>query len=105
MALRHQITVSVTFFTTEQGGREGPTGGLGRYGCPMKIDNEYFDAFFNLTETGPIAPGQTLTAGLTFLSPDLALPKLSVGKEFLLWEGKLIAEGRVLEMHDGAQWK
>jgi hypothetical protein len=68
----------------------------------MKIDNEYFDVFFDLSETGPIAPGQTITAGLRFLCPDLALLRLSVGKEFLLWEGKVIAKGRLLEMHTGA---
>jgi hypothetical protein len=67
----------------------------------MNIDGQYFDAFFNLSETGPMAPGQTVTAGLKFLSPDLAVPLLSVGKEFSLWEGKLIANGRVLAIHAG----
>jgi hypothetical protein len=68
----------------------------------MDIDGMHFDAFFNLGETGPIAPGQTITAGLVFLCPDLAVPRLSIGKEFSLWEGKTIAHGQVLAVHDGA---
>jgi hypothetical protein len=94
-----EITASVTFLATEEGGRNGPTPSSGRIGFPMQVDGQYFDAFFNLSETGAIAPGQTVTAGLKFLSPDLVVPLLAVGKEFSLWEGKLVAKGRVLAIH------
>jgi hypothetical protein len=93
------ITATVTFFTAEQGGRRVPTAASGRYGCPAIIDGEYCDVFFNLAETGPIAPGQTITAGLRFLSPEFALPRLSVGKDFSIWEGKVIGTCRVLAIH------
>lgn len=93
------ITASVTFLSTEQGGRKGPTAASGRYGCPAIIDGEYWDVFFNLAETGAIAPGQTVTAGLRFLSPKEVIPRLSVGKEFQIWEGKVIGTVRVLAIH------
>src|SRR6266513_1990920 len=93
------ITASVTFLPTEQGGRKRPTGASGRYGCPAIIDGEYWDVFFDLAETGAIAPGQTVIAGLRFLSPEDVVPRLSVGKEFQIWEGKIIGMGRVLTIH------
>jgi hypothetical protein len=65
----------------------------------MNVDGEYFDAFFKLDETGPIHPGQTITASLVFLSPELVLPRLSAGKGFSLWEGKTIAVGKGLSVH------
>jgi len=67
----------------------------------MRIDGDNFDVRFDLGETGAISPGQTLTATLRFLSPDRAVPRLTVGKEFSLWEGRVIAVGRVLGIHAG----
>jgi len=68
----------------------------------MNLDGEYFDAFFDLAETGPISPGQTVTASMAFLSPELVIPRMAAGKRFSLWEGKMIALGRVLSVHPDA---
>src|SRR5882672_2496322 len=105
--VRHQmrhphVRAEVSLFATSAGGRSGPTPEVGRYGCPMNLDGEYFDAFFDLAETGPISPGQTVTASMAFLSPELVIPRMAAGKRFSLWEGKMIALGRVLSVHPDA---
>jgi hypothetical protein len=93
------ITAEVSFLATADGGRKGPTAAAGRYGCPMRIDGDDFDVRIDLAETGSIRPGQTLTVTLRFLSPDRAIPRLTVGKRFLLREARTIAVGKVLSIH------
>jgi GTPase len=67
----------------------------------MRIDGDYFDVRIDLADTGSIRPGQTLTVALRFFSPERAIPRLTVGKQFSLREGRTIAVGKVLSIHAG----
>ena len=93
------ITVEVTFLPTCEGGRQGPTP-ADRYGCPLGFEGEYFDVFFDLSSVGRMAPGSTVRVPARFLSPRLIKPRLVVGSQFTLWEGRIIGKGRVLEIHE-----
>ena len=89
------ILAEISLLTTEAGGRKTSTGS-DWYGCPMQVDGQYFDARIDLSELGPVSPGQTILAPLKFLSPELALCHFPVGKAFALWEGRVIGSAKVL---------
>ena len=89
--------VDVGLFTTEQGGRRGPTPPRA-FGCPLGFNGEYFDCRFDLSESGPLRPGETARVPVTFLFPALIVPWLRPGSELVLWEGKAIGRARVAEI-------
>ena len=92
--LDNKLTVRIRFFTAAEGGRTRDLRGS-TYGAPLFVDGEGFDCRFNLNDAG-ISLGEWVEVELMFLSPDLALPKLSANTRFTLWEGRTVAEGIVL---------
>jgi len=97
MKRQPDIVAKVQFYSTEKGGRKGPTPS-NTYRCPLEFEGEKFDCGLHLEKSGPIAPGATATVPITFLSPELIKPRLKVGSRFTLWEMRAIAEGVVEEM-------
>jgi len=91
------LLAKVTFYSTEIGGRKGVTP-HDIFGCPLEFDNEYFDARFDLTESGEVKPGTTVNLPVKFLNKELVKQKLSVGVKFKLWESGTIGEGEILEV-------
>src|SRR6266851_9608867 len=85
------IVVTLTFRPTERGGRKGPTP-IRIFRCPLEFEGEMFDCFLHLEACGPIAPGMTVTAPVTLLSPDLIKPRLKAVSRFTLWEIGTIGE-------------
>ncbi len=92
------VIIEVRFKTTEEGGRKGPVY-IEQFRCPVSVDNELFDGCMPLNGQR-IELGQTYRLQVWFLWPDLVLPKLSVGKDIALWDGKEIAVGKVIELPD-----
>lgn len=88
--------IDVKFRTTEEGGRKTPVAG-NYYACPMFIDGEGFDCRLLISGMS-LALGTWYKVPVKFLNRDLALPNLVVGKVVTLWEGKDIADGKVLEI-------
>jgi hypothetical protein len=88
--------IRIRFKTTEENGRNTAVEGT-FYACPLFVDGEAFDCRLLLN-------GQRLELGeyyeipVIFLSPELVLPKLCVGKEVVLWEGKDVATGYVINL-------
>jgi hypothetical protein len=93
------ISAEVTFLPSAHGGRQNPTS-TDWYGCPIGFAGEYFDVRFDLSAVGRVAPGATVHVPAQFLSPKLIKPRLAVGSEFTLWEGRTIGKGRVLEIYE-----
>ena len=60
--------VEVHLFTTENGGRNGPTP-TKFFGCPAEIQGELFDCGLILGESERLAPGDTAVVPIIFLSP------------------------------------
>ena len=88
--------IQVRFKTTEEGGRQ--TGITGRvYPCPLLVDGEAFDCRIPLGNE-LIELGRTYELPVKFLFRDLAMPHLAVGKGIALWEGRQIADGKVLKL-------
>ena len=92
-----EIVSEIRFLGTEQGGRQGPTE-ADWDGCPMQIGEAFHDCRLDLSEHGPISPGETIRLPITFVEPSLVHGRLWPGVAFTLWEGKTVAEGRVVSM-------
>ena len=89
--------IKVRFRTRREGGRDEPVPGPS-FGCPMFIDGEAFDC--RLQHGKPELPlGQWLDVKVKFLDRANVARKLSAGTKFLLWEGKNVAEGIVLDVY------
>jgi hypothetical protein len=94
--MQPDIIIAVRFLSVSEGGRKGPIRG-GIYGCPMIIDGEAFECRLLLDQSS-LQLGETYEIKVKFMNPDIVLPKLSIGKEFTLWEGKTIAKGQIKQL-------
>jgi hypothetical protein len=99
MNLKPDIFIEVRFKISAEGGRQTaitiPEDADCHYGCPLFVDGEGFDCRL-LVKGMTLELGQTYELPVKFLCPDLALPKMLMGKSVTLWEGKHIAVGRVV---------
>jgi hypothetical protein len=96
------IIANVTLFPTAEGGREGPTP-ANWFGCPFVLPNgDLQDARMDLTEHGPLAPGETARLPIKFLNPEAALPKMKIGSVLQLRELGVIGKATVLEMRSSS---
>lgn len=96
--LRPDVIVRVYLYRTEEGGR-GNTITSGQFGCPFFYDGEAFDCRILLDQVGlALEPGHAAEVPIKFLRPDLIKPRLQIGAQFKLWEGKNFADGEVLEV-------
>ena len=89
------ILAAVEFYATDAGGRSSPTP-PDKLSCIMLIDGNAFDVRLHLNCR--VAPGQTITVPISFLSA-AGRSHTSIGKKFLLRELRTIAEGRILEVY------
>ncbi|MBK9940612.1 MAG: hypothetical protein IPP13_03190 [Kouleothrix sp.] len=95
----HDIEAEITFLTTEQGGRKTPA--FSGYRPQFYYDGHDWDAVHDYGDIAQVAPGQTVTAFLSFLSPEYHIDRLYPGKEFQLREGqRVIGCGRVTKILD-----
>ena len=85
--------IEVRFRTTEEGGRKTPVTGE-FYACPLFIDGEPYDCRL-LIKNKTLELGHTYEVPVKFLNRDLVVPKLFIGKNVILWEGRDVADGKV----------
>ena len=90
-----EIIADVTFYPTEAGGKKLTVHGEW-YGCPCKVGEEYWECRILLLHKITIAPGETRRVGIVFLSSEGA-EKVRLAGKFLLWEGRSIGEGIVVD--------
>lgn len=94
--MKPDAIINLRFFTTTEGGRSTAVEGQ-FYACPLFVENEGFDCRL-LLEGRRLELGSTYEVPVKFLYRELALPKMSVGKEVLLWEGRNVAKGQVVKI-------
>jgi translation elongation factor EF-Tu-like GTPase len=94
------IEAEIYFLTTEEGGRRTPVSS--GYRPQVYYDGYDWDAIQNYVGVvEPVQLGQTVTAHLSFLSPQYQVGKLYPGKEFLIREGsRVVGKGRVTKVVD-----
>jgi len=98
--MKSDAIIKVRFFTTAEGGRNAAVEGQ-FYACPLFVEGEGqgFDCRL-LLEGQRLELGSTYEVPVKFLYRELALPKLAVGKDVLLWEGRNVAKGQVIKIAD-----
>jgi hypothetical protein len=93
------IISTVRFLRTDEGGRKTPIYGGEIYQCPVLLNGHFFDCGLLLYDFNiAINPGGSIVVPMRFLLPDIVKPQLKLGTKFQLWEGKTIAEGKVIEI-------
>jgi hypothetical protein len=92
------IEAEVTFFSQQEGGRNIPI--FPGYRPTFIYDGSYWDA--SLWFDGPtfLPTGDAVTIYFGFSRPKQHLGKLVPGKEFELWDGRVIAVGHVIRVVD-----
>lgn len=94
MSVERHIEATLHFLTPDEGGRSTPvsTGYRGQFyfdGIDVDAPHEYPDVEL-------VQPGDKVRAYFRFLRPETHLPKMYIGKEFLIREGdRVIAKGVV----------
>ena len=84
------------------GGRSIPTPST-FFGCPFGFEGEFFDCRIDFTDVGPMSPGTRARVPVTFMSPNLVVPRLRPGSPFTIWEGKTVGHGTVIEIVRAAE--
>jgi len=97
MEIQPDIIAKIHFLTTTEGGRAGPTPDKS-FGCLLKIDGIFYDCRMLLNETGAIHPGAEVTIPIKFLDFLNVFSNINVGKQFVVWDGKTIGRGQVIEI-------
>jgi len=90
------IYLSVRFRMTSEGGRTAAVKGP-IYHCPLIIDESAFDCRLLLGDR-VLELGVAYEVPVKFLDKDSALQKLAIGRDVILWEGKDIADGKVVKI-------
>ncbi len=98
--MRPDAYLEVRFRATSEGGRRtavSGTNGVPFYACPMFVDGEGFDCRL-LIDGLELALGTWHRVPVRFLNRERVLPKLSVGKMVTLWEGGVVADGKIVDI-------
>ena len=88
------VEAEITFLRTEEGGRQGyvSTG----YRPQFYYEGEDHVAVQEFTDKEKVYPGDTVTAHLHFLHPELLFNRVRVGDSFKILEGKrVVAHGKI----------
>ena len=97
MLWQPDLLADVELLTTAAGGRRAPIG-VEQYNCPFGFAGEYFECRIDLSDHGTLAPGARARLPVKFLRPDLILDRLAPGAAFVLWEGRDIGKGTVVQV-------
>ncbi len=95
--VKPEITVEISLLPTEGGGRQSSIS-EGEYRGILGVGNENFSVRFFVPLQDGLTPGASGKFGVQFLFPEAALPHFPVGTTFTVWEGKIIGNGKVLEV-------
>lgn len=92
------VFADIYFFSTAEGGRKTPIS-TDILKCPMVLGDKYFESGLLLEGFGLIAPGQHVkNIPIKFLSPELLHKLIFTGAKFKLWDGRIVAEGKITKV-------
>ena len=98
--MQADILAEVYFKKTREGGRATNIKGTSSdssYGCSLFIANEGFECRL-IIGNQLYELGKHYLIQIKFMRSTVALSKLTINSSFLLWEGKIIATGRVIKI-------
>jgi hypothetical protein len=92
------LTVDVTLYVKELGGRKAPIEDIG-YGCACKVwrdDQAGCECRINFYNKYPVVPGETRRADIFFLTGDDAESRFQALGKFYLCEDGIIGEAKAV---------
>ena len=96
--IKPDIIADITLYPTDEGGRRTAIQG-DWYSCPCLTTPSSFEEGRDcriLLYGQIVAPGETARLGVAFLSGEEAAARIRAARQFFLWEGGIIGEGRVV---------
>lgn len=94
-----EIDAVITLFPSHAGGRQHSI--VGEYRGVLSVsEDEAYSMRITVPHRAEFCPGQTLTVGVQFLFPEMALPRFPIDATFRVWEGGIVGHGRVVRIHD-----
>lgn len=91
------LEATITFLTTEEGGRRGPAASGYRPNHDFGLPQELNDAQHEYLDRDWVHPGESVQALLWLLAPERQVGRLHPGFEFTVQEGaRIIGHGRVV---------
>ena len=97
------VRTRVRLLNTSEGGRRGPTPEGMAFGCLIVIEEQNYDCRMVPVGAASFKPGAEAEALIQFVSPELIVASLHVGKKFHVRDGRIVGEGEVLEVLPGAR--
>ena len=91
------VMAKLSLYPTELNGRESPTPSS-RFSFIIDLNDNFHDARAYLEGCGSISPGQQAEVPIKFLDPDTVLPKLQVGDQIPIWEGREIGQLQIIQI-------
>lgn len=91
------LIAKIRLLSEEEGGRRSPTP-PDQLRCILEFEQSNFDCVLELTEVGPLAPGQEAQVPIALLVPELVKGRLYPGARFRLRDYRVIGEGEVCEV-------
>lgn len=103
--LKPDATIRIHLFSTGAGGRQAAISSS-QYGCILFFaghGEQGYDCRLLLNDIqATLEPGgPSVVAPVKFLTPEIVAPLLHPGARFVLWEGKDIGEGEVVQVFGG----
>ena len=93
------IEAKIRFLSIEEGGRSMPCKSGYRPNHDFGVEGMLNDAVHTFIDKDRVAPGESVVAHLTFLSPEFQFGRLHEGFEFTVQEGaRIVGRGRVLKV-------
>lgn len=92
------VEAQVTFLIPEEGGRKCPI--ICGYRPTFIYDNNWWDAAIHFEGLDLLPKGKPVNVYFSFSSPQHHVGHLFPGKEFQLWDGRVIANGIILKIMD-----
>ena len=97
MAIPRHIEAQIYYLTTDEGGRKTPVNS--GYRGQFHYDGIDVDAPQEFPDGLQAKLGEEVRAYLAFLTPEISLPKMHVGKKFLVREGaRTVGRGVVTQV-------
>ena len=94
--MQPDILVRVRFKTLSEGGRSANITGI-YYSCPLIVGESAFECRI-LLDGRVLELGTVYDVPVKLMNRSEAIPKLPLGQEIVLWEGKDVAEGRIIKV-------
>ena len=97
-SLEKEIIARIEFFSKEQGGIEAPKSKFIRDSVTFDEGGSFYPAHIFLDHLVSVKAGDIIEVPMVFLDYELVSKFIRVGAQFLVWERRFIAKGKIIQV-------